>query len=433
MGVIYAKAALSVVLTAAVYVVVSARRGRRFVTETPAANAFGAMAAMLAAIILLRVLPFVALYVIYGARPTSDVADYFWPWAQAAAAGQVVYRDFDMHFGPLFPYVLSLALFVWSDPRAIVLLMVIVEVGAIIATSWLMWSEGPPEKIATAVIAYLLSPAPLIFVIQSGQEDVWLWAVAAVVGVAVLRRRDGLAGAISAIGALATKALLGFGVFAMLCGSMRPKVFLKVAAAVMAVALPPLVAIGGSKVFTLPLAEARVASPPNVWFTLNALTGGHMDLGSRVFLVVSLVVLMSLILLCTDHRAAANAGPRQYCAAWVITYALFMLFSVKSLGNYACIFLLPLTFLGVLDDDKRLMSLTMALSALVSIQTSLWYRLDRPTYHHMTILADGAHAAEFMMSAALLAILVAVIVRSRRYLTTEASPVAMESREASIA
>src|SRR5262249_48734638 len=119
--------------------------------------------------------------------------------------------------------------------------------------------------------------------------------------------------------------------------------------------------------------------------------------------------------------------------AWIITYALFMLLSVKSLGDYACIFLLPLTFLGVLDDDKRLMGLTMALSALVSIQTSLWYRLNRPTYDHMTILSDGAHAAEFVMSAALLAILVAVIVRSRRYLIMEASPVAMDGKGATIA
>jgi hypothetical protein len=418
MQVIYARAALSLALVCVIFAVLGLhRRWTAGLASSVVRSPFGPTALVATAIVCFRILPLVVLYGVLGHQPTADVAGYFWPWGETAARGAVVYRDFEMHFGPLFPYVLSLPLFVWFDPRAIVALMVVADIACVLVTAWAMRGTAAPTALAAAAVVYFLSPAPLLLVVGAGQEDVWLWGFGAVAGAALVQRREAWAGAMATTGALCTKALFGFGVIPMLFASRKPASFSKALALTSGAALLPLLAIGGRKVFTLPLEEGGATSPPNIWFLANALTGGHMNLASPFFVVLSLALIVCVVSWILSGRADAVKSAHGYAAAWVITFAVFMLLSPKSMSNYTAMFFVPLTFLAVLKNDQWALGLTMILNVLAAVQTPLWYRLDRPTYRGFTFLTSVPQSVELLLSGALLLVLVAVVIRARDWLT----------------
>ena len=84
--------------------------------------------------ILTRLLPFVALYIILGNQPTSDV-NGFWDEASKASMGQIVYKDFWSPYSPFYAYFIGIWLKLWYSPKMIVFVMTVMD-GVAIWVSW---------------------------------------------------------------------------------------------------------------------------------------------------------------------------------------------------------------------------------------------------------------------------------------------------------
>lgn len=165
----------------------------------------------------------------------------------------------------------------------------------------------------------------------------------------------------------------------------------------------------------MPLQEATQVAPPNIWFTLNALSNGQLALGTPLLsfgAMIGVLILGSLFFY--RHRQALKTV-EGLLSGWIFIFSAFMLLSPKSLGNYAAIFLMPLTFVVLLRNDRFALGLTLALNFLVSMQPSLWYRLGSPTHVSLTFLQNPLQFAEFSMELLALVVLAAIAMRCQRW------------------
>lgn len=362
---------------------------------------------ILAPWIVFRAVPFAGVYLLFGRAPTSDVTGYFWPQALAAASGEVVYRDFTSHYAPVFPYLLGLSVTLWRDPRAIVLLMMAVELVALVVTVRGVRRDDAGGTIDHAPAMYLASPAPLIFVVLGGQEDVWMWLG----GAAMLLAPSAWSRAIAGGGAmLVTKPLF---LLPLVWGAWRaPKAwsYVLILGAIGTIAGAILWRLAGPAVFEV-LREGRELSPPNLWLLLDPLMGGRLTDGNTA--VLSAVALASGALV--GSVLLAGAPPTSFtsgAAAWTAAWCVVMVLSPKSLGNYAALFLMPLTFATVRTGARIDWMLLGVLNVTAAVHPSLWYRLGSPRPHSLRELDRVAHVIEFGMEGVMVAVILLVGIRA---------------------
>lgn len=122
--------------------------------------------------VILRLVPFVGVYLVLNQEPRNDV-EFFYRKAAAVLQGKLVYRDFMSYHGPLFSYLISWPLLIWRNGKVLVLLMALVELVIAIATMrrYRATSDTP---IVWFVLYYLL-PLPFVALVLCGQEDEWMW------------------------------------------------------------------------------------------------------------------------------------------------------------------------------------------------------------------------------------------------------------------
>lgn len=121
---------------------------------------------------LLRLVPFLCVYVYLDQDPRSDV-DFFFRKALAALNRKLVYRDFLSYHAPLFSYLISVPVMVWRSAKAIVLLMAVAEF--IIAKATLQRYHSENRSAAVWFVLYYLLPLPFVAMILSSEEDLWMW------------------------------------------------------------------------------------------------------------------------------------------------------------------------------------------------------------------------------------------------------------------
>lgn len=391
MLVVLAKFVCALVLVLVMHLIArSAERG------SPLVARLGAPRPVLAVALIMRVVPFALAYLVFSFPLPTDVQFWYVPEARAAADGLLVYRDFISPYAPLFPYFLALPMLLWDDGRSIIILMLLLDVAALALTRAHFERYVGRERASLASLLYAVSPTPILMAALGGQEDVWLWIVGSLVIASAARSRALRAGLVAGVGLLCTKILLVVGVLPLAFGIRRPAHYLAGLSAIGVVSIPVLWALTGDK-FLMPLSEGAYVSGPNVWFLLNALTQGAIPLGSiRLSLVgIALVVGVSAAFYWRHRRAIADRHDA-LAAAWVFTFAMLMLLSPKSLGNYAVIYLLPATFLSVWRRDSRGIAALLALNVLAAYQPSLWYRLGSPRFGDTTWLGDPLLVAEFV-------------------------------------
>ena len=139
-------------------------------------------------LILFRLIPFVLIYGVLQQTPRGDVP-FFWGKATQAYQWKLVYRDFISFHAPLFAYLITFPLVVWYSSKAIVLLMVAAEALIIWMTYLAYQRRSQPDALKTTLLYTVLS-GPMIMVLLGGQEDIWMWGIAAWMLLTYLRSRD---------------------------------------------------------------------------------------------------------------------------------------------------------------------------------------------------------------------------------------------------
>ena len=164
------------------------------------------------AFIALRILPFIAVYLVFDYDARSDV-HMFYVSALDAYKLKLVYKDFDSAYSPVFAYLTALPLIFWNSPKAIILLLILIE-GITLQLTFRLYRDGggvhfrgdsPFHK----ALIYLFLPIPFVLSVLSGQEDLLMWLFGVICLLVWRERRDDLwVGIVLGIGMVVTKAIL---------------------------------------------------------------------------------------------------------------------------------------------------------------------------------------------------------------------------------
>jgi hypothetical protein len=362
---------------------------------------------LLLLIALLRLLPFTLIFLVVNIGAQSDVTAYFWPQATSALSGEVIYRDFVSHYAPFFPYLLAAAVSIWYDPRAIILLMILIESSILLTTHQIYTSQRAANHRGFAAFIYLCLPLPWMMIVLGGQEDIWLWGAGILIYSLIRARHTAWAGVTTSLAFLSTKALFAIAALPLfaIVPNRRPWINGFVLTT-LAFSVPLWMIV--ETAITMPLREGSSVSPPNLWFTMNTLLGDVFPLGSSHFSIASLAFIMILgTWVAWTYRRSILTDVTCFFSTWVLIFVLVLLLSPKSLTNYIAIFMMPLAYLlqnhqvGVWQTSAVLL-----LNLIGSIQSSFWYRLGGPSPAQLATLDAPSYAIEIAMEAVMLLILV---------------------------
>lgn len=337
-----------------------------------------ANAVMAVAWVFLRLLPFIAVYLVANMEPTSDV-NGFWDEGSKASLGQVVYRDFWSPYSPLYAYFLGIWLKLWYSPKMIVLTMAAMDGIALLVSYHFFRPFQSRGTFLFRALIYLLLPGSLVLCVIGAQEDVWMWLF---VTLAYLVRERTLRvewyAIILAIGLLMTKAifvLIMVPLFLLEKQKIRFVIPIAIIGIISLAVLYPLVGLE----FMQPLDEAKTLRAPNIPSVLNPWFYNSIGVGEKIWNWIGLVA--SVGLACISAWRLRNADFRVMLSkVWVVLYATMMIVQQSAYSNYIFLFLLPLVFYVIDWKNKTQITILFVFNLLCVVHPSYWWRLGMPCY-----------------------------------------------------
>ncbi|MHA4737276.1 hypothetical protein [Dyadobacter sp. MSC1_007] len=342
--------------------------------------------------VILRLLPFIAVYLIANMEPTSDV-NGFWDEASKASMGQVVYRDFWSPYSPLYANFLGIWLKLWYSPKMIVLTMAVMDGLALLASYHFFRPFQSQGTFLFRSLLYLLLPGSLVLCVIGAQEDVWMWLF---VILAYLVRERTLRvewyAAILAIGLLMTKAIFVLILVPLFILEKQKIRFLVPMAIIGIISLGILYPLVGLE-FLQPLDEAKTLRAPNIPSILNPWFFNSIGVGEKFWNWIGLVA--SVGLACLAAWRLRNADFRVMLSkVWTVLYATMMIVQQSAYSNYIFLFLIPLVFYVIDWNNKTQVALLFIFNLLCVVHPSYWWRLGMPCY--MTP-SDTAASSELLL------------------------------------
>lgn len=339
--------------------------------------------------LLLRLVPFLCVYVVLNQEPRSDV-DFFYRKAEAAIQGKLVYRDFLSYHAPLFGYLIGLPLLLWHNARVLILLMAVMEF--IIAKATLRRYRTTADAPIIWFVLYYLLPLPFVAMVLSGEEDIWMWGFC-LMSLALPRGRklSFQLGLLWGVGMLVIKFMLI--VFLIPLFFIVPNRF-QYLAGLLVVGVPSLLVLYSlvGMDFLMPIQHSSLPMTPNVVSVLRPVLGTYFDQVPLTYLnwagLLTTIGGASLM----GHRCRSMGYHRLLPLLYVFTFALFQLCLPSSPGFYLFTHTLPLVFIVLsTPGGKRAWPAFIVLNVLTVVQPILsvlyngqelyntWSLIDSPT------------------------------------------------------
>jgi hypothetical protein len=342
--------------------------------------------------VLLRLLPFIAVYLVANMEPTSDV-NGFWDEGSKASLGQVVYRDFWSPYSPLYAYFLGIWLKLWYSPKMIVLTMAAMDGIALLVSYHFFRPFQSRGTFLFRALIYLLLPGSLVLCVIGAQEDVWMWLF---VILAYLVRERTLRvewyAIILAIGLLTTKAIFVLIMVPLFLLEKQKVRFVIPIAIIGIISLGILYPLVGME-FMQPLDEAKTLRAPNIQSILNPWFYNSIGVGEKFWNWIGLVA--SVGLACISAWRLRNADFRVMLSkVWIVLYATMMIVQQSAYSNYIFLFLLPLVLYVIDWKNKTQITILFVFNLLCVVHPSYWWRLGMPCY--MTP-SDTAASSELLI------------------------------------
>ncbi|WP_128545945.1 hypothetical protein [Larkinella soli] len=349
-----------------------------------------------------RLIPFILIYLVLDELPRNDVP-FFYEKATKALEGQMVYRDFWSFHAPLFSYLIAVPLWLWHSPKAIVLLMLLVE-GTTVWLTYRYYRTHNPEAILLAIL-YLILPAPLVICLLGGQEDIALWLFGLLtMGVARRRGQSGKGaglsiGLIMAVALLTLKltfVMIAFPVFFLLKDKIR---WIAGLALPGIPALVILYALMGW-LFLMPVQHGELPFSPNLSTVLRPLIGVFFnEIPLKTMNWVAALATIGL-LSATGYRFRNLPYAAAFPSVWIVAFGLFMLLQPSAMAYYVFIYLIAVIFeLTPLNDGRRI-GLLLAVNLLVVIQPFVFVYLDQPFFNSFGQIDTGLRLVEYLLEVA---------------------------------
>jgi hypothetical protein len=319
--------------------------------------------------VLLRLVPFLCVYVFLNQEPRSDV-DFFYRKAEAALQRKLVYRDFLSYHAPLFGYLISLPLLLWHNARVLILLMSVMEF-IIVKATLRRYRDGDVAPIVWFVLYYLL-PLPFVAMVLSGEEDIWMWGFCLMSLALPQGRKFSLQlGLLWGVGMLVIKFMLI--VFLIPLFFIVPN-RLQYVAGLLLIGIPSLAILYGlvGLDFLMPIQHSSLPMTPNAVSVLRPLLGSYFE-------QVPLTYLNWIGLLTTiggasyvGNRYRAIGYRRLLPLLYAFTFALFMVCLPSSPGFYLFTHTVPLVFVVLSTPQAtRAWPLFILLNLLTTVQPIL--------------------------------------------------------------
>lgn len=362
---------------------------------------------------LLRILPWIGIFVILNFEPRGDVPFFFYK-AEHAKLGGFVYRDFWSYHAPLFSYIISLPLWLWHNPRIIVLLMIVVE--SIIV--WFTYKSYKPIKSNALQLAfvYLLLPATFMYIAIDGQEEIWFWGV----GIGMLsylnKKREnyevGL-GLLFTLALITLKATFVFLLPALLIVVKRP---LRMLFTMAAVGLPVVgfmyYQIGD--LFLMPIRHTEQLMTPNLFSILRPIIELFIEINSQNSTLVNWVGLFFTLLVPCGAALKARNRPinETFPGLFILTFCSMMIFQASAPGAYVISFLVIVVFQLVDVDNWSDVLIVVALGWLTVVQPFVNVYLGQPEYTSFLFFKEPRYLFDIFLQIANVLCFVWIVVKA---------------------
>ena len=346
----------------------------------------------------LRLLPFIGIYVILGQEPRNDVP-FFYYKAESAFRGLFVYRDFWSYHAPLFSYIISLPLWLWNNPRAIIFLMVLVESLTVVLT-YATYKKRTPDALLLACLYWML-PASFVFIVLNGQEDIWFWLITLLIWRHVLARPRNYevgAGLLFAVGLLCIKVTYIFFLFPLLIFVRRPLRMLVTMAVPGAIALAILYLNVGDK-FLMPIQHTQTLLTPNLFSVLRPFIESLVPISESSYTLLNwiglLLTLGTTVLIAWRFRS--RAFQEIIPPLFLVSFVAMTIFQPSAPGGYATSYLLIMLFALIDPKNRPHGVLVLTFSWLLVVQPFIYVFNSSPDYTSFRMLGTPILAFEYFL------------------------------------
>ena len=366
--------------------------------------------------VLLRLLPWVGIFLILNEAPRGDVPFFFYK-AEGAKLGGMVYRDFWSYHAPLFSYIISLPLWIWHNARAIVLLMVVME-ALILWATYRVYKSLTPDALLLALLYWLL-PATFMYILIDGQEEVWFWGIGILMLSYLYRGNtapETRLGALFAAALLTIKVTFIFLLPPLLVLVRKPLRMLLVMASIGIPALLLLYLTIGD-LFLMPIQHTEQLMSPNLFSVgrpflelLVTIDEAKLPFINWIGLLFTVAVPSYMAL-----RLREKALTKVFPLIFMIAFACMMLFQASAPGAYAICFLVVVVF-ELLDLRQPTSILAVALLSLLTvIQPFVYVYNEMLAYTSFGLIgADTTNLLDYALQLANVGCLVWVVWASYR-------------------
>lgn len=355
-------------------------------------------AVFLFAFVALRLVPWIAIFLVVNEEPRGDIPFFFYK-AEAAKAGGFVYRDFWSYHAPLYAYIISIPVWIWHNARAIVLFMVLMESG-ILWLTYQTYKYRTSQALQLAVI-YLMLPAAFMYILVDGQEEIWFWGAALLIWRYTIRVRENYeigVGILYAIALLTIKVTFIFLLPALLVVVKKP---VKVLLTMAAIGLP---AVGFlywqiGDLFLMPIQHTEQLMTPNLFSITRPWVEMVVHVNEKRSTMINWFGLLFTVFVPVymaykgRHRHISEILPALFIACFVC----MMIFQASAMGAYVIAYLMAVLF-EIIDIRKTYhIVILLALNWLTVVQPFVWVYLKQPAYLSPGMFTNASFLFEYML------------------------------------
>ncbi len=348
--------------------------------------------------LLLRLIPWIGIFLIINEVPRGDVPFFFYK-AEAAKRGGFVYRDFWSYHAPLYAYIISIPVWIWHNSRAIVLFMVLME-SAILWLTYRTYKFRSERALQLAMI-YLLLPAGFMYILVDGQEEVWFWGAALLIWRYTIKNRENYEigiGVLFALTLLTIKVTFIFLLPAILVMVKKPVKMLLIMAAIGIPAVGFLYWQIGD-LFLMPIQHTEQLMTPNLFSITRPFVEMFIHINEKKSTTINWIGLLFTVFV--PVFMAVKARQRHISdvlpGIFIACFACMMIFQASAMGAYLIAYLMAVLF-EIIDIRKTWhVAVLLAVNWLTVIQPFMWVYIGQPAYTSLGMLGNSRFLFEYML------------------------------------
>ncbi len=348
--------------------------------------------------VIFRVIPWIVVFLIVNEEPRGDIP-FFFGKAVHAKVGEMVYKDFWSYHAPLFPYIISLPLFIWHSAKSIVVFMILAET----AILWFCYKIYKPMKdnALQLVALYWLLPATFAYMLIGGQEDIWFSGVVLVMLFYIRKNPRDYEFSLGLIFAIAMITIKASFIVFLIPLLILVRNYVKVLA-VMAV-------IGGVSVgilyyyvgdlFLMPIQHTSQLMSPNLFSISRPFIELFYQIDERNSTLINWAGLFFSILTPSLIAWKVRKLPIEntIIPVFIACFASLVIFQPSSPGAYVIAFLILLVFELTDTANPRHMLMLMILNWMTVVQPFLFVYLGQVQYTSFSYFRDPLYLLEGLL------------------------------------